>query len=230
MSSTSVLLFAYLTTGFAIGFGHCIGMCGPLVVSFSLSLKERPIFLPHLFYHAGRILTYMILGGIMSVTGSFTIVAAHIEGIQKGAMVFAGGLVLLMGFAMTGWLPAGKLFGHGWCSDGILAKGFAKLSKSKADISYLPTGLLLGLLPCGPVYTALLGAARGGMDVETVSGSLWLGVLLMFAFGAGTVPALLLVAKLANMGWLKVRERLYRFGGILMIGVGGHFIVSAIQF
>ena len=230
MLSTSLLLFAYLATGFAVGFGHCIGMCGPLAVSFSLSSAERPVFLPHLFYHAGRTLTYMILGGIMSVTGSFTIVAAHIEGIQKGVMVVAGGLVLLMGIAMTGWLHAGTIWGRGWRSGTFLAKGFAKLSTSRADISYLPIGLLLGLLPCGPVYTALLGVARGGMDVETGVGSLCLGMLLMFAFGAGTVPALLLVAKLANLGWLKVRERLYRFGGILMMGVGGYFIVSAIRF
>ena len=65
MSSTNALLLAYFTTGFTIGFGHCIGMCGPLVVSFSLRLKDRNILIPQLLYHSGRILTYSLLGGIM---------------------------------------------------------------------------------------------------------------------------------------------------------------------
>ncbi|MFW5637482.1 MAG: sulfite exporter TauE/SafE family protein, partial [Thermodesulfobacteriota bacterium] len=43
MSDTSFfpLSFFFLSTGFAVGFGHCIGMCGPIVVSLSLSLEDR---------------------------------------------------------------------------------------------------------------------------------------------------------------------------------------------
>lgn len=230
MSSTDTLLLVYLSTGFAIGFGHCIGMCGPLVVSFSLSLKSRNIFVSHLLYNCGRILTYMVLGGIMGATGAFTVVAAHIEAIQKIAMFLAGALVLFMGIAMTGWLPLGRIFGYSYSADGVITKGFARLSKARSPIVYLPIGLLLGLLPCGPVYTALLGAARSGMEAPTVSGGVFFGMLLMLTFGVGTVPALLLVAKLTGIGWLKIRDRMYRTGAILMIGVGVYFIVSAIRY
>jgi hypothetical protein len=95
---------------------------------------------------------------------------------------------------------------------------------------YLPFGLLLGLLPCGPVYTALLGAARTGMEVDTIYQSIFAGMGLMAAFGIGTVPPLFLVAKLADMGWLKSRNFIYRVGALFMIIVGIIFVVQAIRF
>ena len=230
MSSTNALLLAYLSTGFTIGFGHCIGMCGPLVVSFSLRLKDRNILIPHLLYHCGRILTYMVLGGIMGAMGSFTIVAANIALIQKAAMFFAGVLVVFMGLSTTGWIPLRKLSFLNNTPTGILSNRVGKLAKSQSVIAYLPIGLILGLLPCGPVYTALLGAARAGMDAPVVYHGVLIGTALMFAFGIGTVPALFLVAKLVDMGWLKSRDIIYRIGGILMIGVGIYFVISAIRY
>ena len=230
MSSTNALLLAYLSTGFTIGFGHCIGMCGPLVVSFSLQLKDRNILIPHLLYHCGRILTYMVLGGIMGVVGSFTMVAANIALIQKAAMLFAGVLVVFMGLSTTGWIPLGKISFLNDTPTGILSNRVGRLTKSQSVIAYLPIGLILGLLPCGPVYTVLLGAARAGMEAPVIYHGILTGMALMFAFGIGTIPALFLVAKLVDMGWLKSRDIIYRVGGVLMIGVGIYFILSAIRY
>ncbi len=230
MSSTNALLLAYLSTGFAIGFGHCIGMCGPLVVSFSLRLKDRNILIPQMLYHCGRILTYMVLGGIMGAMGSFTIVAANIALIQKAAMFFAGVLVVFMGLSTTGWIPLRKISFLNNTPTGVLSNRVGKLAKSQSVIAYLPIGLILGLLPCGPVYTALLGAAGAGMEAPAVYHGVLIGTALMFAFGIATVPALILVAKLVDMGWLKSRDIIYRIGGILMIGVGIYFIISAIRY
>jgi len=86
------------------------------------------------------------------------------------------------------------------------------------------------MLPCGPVYTALLGAARAGMDTDTAFHGILAGMGLMAAFGLGTVPALLLVAKLADMGWLKSRAIIYKAGAILMIIAGIIFIIKAARF
>jgi sulfite exporter TauE/SafE len=198
MLSTETLYLLYLSTGFTVGFGHCIGMCGPLVASFSLNLKEKSILVPQLLYHLGRITTYAILGGVVAAAGAFTMVAAHIERVQKGVMVFAGTLIVLM--------------------------------EIKSTIVYLPLGLLLGLLPCGPVYTALLGAARTGMEAPAIYHGVFAGMGLMTAFGLGTVPALFLVAKLADMGWLKSRDIIYKVGAVLIILVGIFFIIKAIRY
>jgi hypothetical protein len=230
MLSTETIFLLYLSTGFTIGFGHCIGMCGPIVVSFTLNLKERRILVPHLLYHLGRIITYAILGGVVAAAGSLTMVAANIESIQKGVMIFSGALIMLMGLAMAGWIPFGKIFGDYSTPGGMISKGFAKLLKVKSTWVYLPLGLLLGLLPCGPVYTALLGAARTGMEGNTIYHGLFTGMGLMAAFGLGTVPALFLVAKLADMRWLKSRAVIYRVGAVLIIVVGALFVLKGIRY
>lgn len=230
MSSTNALYLIFLTTGFTIGFGHCIGMCGPIVVSLSLNLKGKSIVIPHLLYNAGRIVTYAILGAAMGATGSFTRVTADISVIQKGAMIFAGFLIVAMGLAMSGWIPLGRIFGDYYNPDGIISKGFRKLSGVKSTAAYLPLGLLLGLLPCGPVYTALIAAARAGMEAPNTFEGVTVGMGLMACFGIGTAPALFLVAKLADLGWLKSREIIYRISAVLMILVGIYFVIKGIRY
>lgn len=230
MSFIDPLYLIFLTTGFTVGFGHCIGMCGPLVVSLSLNLKGKNLFLPHLLYNTGRVITYTVLGGVMGATGSFTLVAAHLAGIQKGALIVAGIIIIVMALAMSGWLPLGRLFGEYYNPDGIISKGFRKLSQVKSTATYFPIGLLLGLLPCGPVYTALLAAAGAGMNAAGTLEGIVKGMAVMISFGIGTIPALFIVAKLVDMGWLKKREIIYRIGTILMITVGLYFIGQGIWY
>ena len=88
MSSIDTIFLLFLTTGFTVGFGHCIGMCGLIVVSLSLALGKRGILVPHLLYHAGRITTYTFLGGIVGLTGSFTSVAAARQVCRRGSSFF----------------------------------------------------------------------------------------------------------------------------------------------
>jgi sulfite exporter TauE/SafE len=224
-------LFAtYLLTGITIGFGHCIGMCGPLTVSFSLNLGDRNVTLPHLIYHCGRILTYMVLGAVMGATGTFTIIAAHIRGLQTGAMLFAGVLVIVMGLAMGDWIPQIRFFSPHGAPSGSLVRIFKKLSKRNSTASYFPIGLILGLLPCGPVYTALLGVARAGMAADNIYQGTFTGMVLMAAFGLGTVPALFILGKAANTGWLKFRNSFYKVGSVIMVLLGIYFIGTAIRY
>jgi hypothetical protein len=230
MSFIDPLYPVFLATGFAVGFGHCIGMCGPIVVSLSLNLKDKSILIPHLLYNSGRVVTYGVLGGVMGATGSFTLVAAHIAEIQKGAMIFAGILIIIMGLAMSGWISFGQVFGDSYNPGGFVSKGFRRLSQIKSPAAYFPIGLLLGLLPCGPVYTALLAAAGAGMNAAGTLEAIIKGMGVMICFGLGTVPALFLVAKLADMGWLKKREIIYRIGAVLMVAVGIYFIIKGIRY
>jgi sulfite exporter TauE/SafE len=68
------------------------------------------------------------------------------------------------------------------------------------------------------------------MEAPAIYQGVFAGMLLMTAFGLGTVPALFLVAKLADLGWLKSRDTIYRIGAVLMIIVGIIFIIKAIRF
>ena len=230
MSYTDSLYLLIFVSGFTVGFGHCIGMCGPIVVSLSLNLKDRKILVPHLLYNAGRITTYTILGGFMGLTGSFTRVTSNLATIQKTAMIFSGILIIVLSFGMSGWLPLGRIFGDYFNATGIFSKAYKRLFDSKRSTLYFPTGLLLGLLPCGPVYTALIAAAGKGVGANHVWNGFISGMLIMLSFGFGTVPALLLVAKLADFRWLKWREIVYKIGSILMFIIGVYFLLQGIRY
>jgi uncharacterized protein len=230
MSSIDNLYYVFLSTGFLVGFGHCIGMCGPIVVSLSLGLRERGGVLPHLLYNSGRITTYAVFGGIMGVTGSFTTVVSGITAIQKGVMIAAGVMIIIMGLAMSGVISFARLFGNYYNPNSMIAKGFQKLSGSGSMLAFFPLGLLLGLLPCGPVYTALVSVARTGMEVKRPLDGFYIGAGLMLSFGLGTLPALILIAKLTDLKWLKFREAIYKVGSILMVFVGGYFVIRGIQY
>ncbi|MBW1724284.1 MAG: sulfite exporter TauE/SafE family protein [Deltaproteobacteria bacterium] len=230
MSSIETLYIAFFTTGFFVGFGHCMGMCGPIVVSFSLNLRAKGVMAPNLLYHAGRITTYAVLGGVMGASGAFTRITAGIGGLQKGVMIFAGLMIIVMGLGMTGWVPQGRIFGDYCNPEGVIRRGFRKLSGIQSTAAFLPLGMLLGLLPCGPVYTALVAAARAGMEIQNSFKAVLAGMGLMAVFGIGTIPALLMVARLTGMGWLRSRDMIYKIGSVLMIAVGIYFVVQGIRF
>ena len=230
MSSIDNLYWLFLVTGFLVGFGHCIGMCGPIVVSLSLSLRKKGALIPHLLYNSGRIITYAVLGGIMGISGSFTIVVTQISAIQKGVMIVAGTLIMVMGLAMSGLIPFGRIFGNFCNPNGLLIKGYQIFFKSGAVLTYLPLGLLLGLLPCGPVYTALISAARAGMEVQGLLNGFYAGALMMLCFGLGTLPALFLMGKLTDLKWLKSRDKIYKIGSGVMVIVGAYFVIKGIMY
>jgi len=131
---------------------------------------------------------------------------------------------------MSGLISFGKVFGDSYNPGGFISKGFQRLSQVKSPAAYFPIGLILGLLPCGPVYTALLAAAGAGMKAAGPLEAIITGMGVMMCFGLGTVPALFLVAKLADMGWLKKRALIYRIGAVLMIAVGVYFIIKGIRY
>jgi hypothetical protein len=230
MSFIDPICLVFLSAGITVGFGHCIGMCGPIVVSLSLRVQGRNTFYPHILYNAGRILTYTAMGGIMGGTGSFALVATHIAGLQKIILTGSGILMIMMGFSMTGKTPWGNCFKNTVSSDGIISRGFRKISSRTSAPAYFLMGLLLGLLPCGPVYTALIAAAGSGMNAGSIHGGIIKGMAVMICFGIGTLPALFIVAKLVDMGWLKKREFIYRIGGFLMVIVGIYFVIRGIRY
>jgi hypothetical protein len=224
------LHLALFTSGLMVGLGHCIGMCGPIAVSLSLKLRGKGIVLPHLLYNGGRITTYGILGGLVGLTGSLTRVTADIAPLQKGIMILTGGMVIVMGLAVGGWVPLGVIFKDRHDPKGWISRGFHRFSDLKSPLLYYPIGLLLGMLPCGAVYTALMAAARAGMEAQSSLEGFFIGAGFMLAFGLGTVPALFIVGKLSGLGRLKSREIIYRIGSGLMVIVGVYFVIKGIQY
>ena len=63
---------------------HCVQMCGPIVLTYSVSANSeagrRPLLGLHLAYNAGRTLTYMLLGAISGFAGGTLGFVGHLAG------------------------------------------------------------------------------------------------------------------------------------------------------
>ncbi len=211
-----------LATGFLGGFGHCVAMCGPLVAAMGLSappgIPARRALVPQLAYHLGRITTYGTVGAVMGLAGSFVNVAGRMAGAQDLVAVLAGALMIAMGLgaaAQSLWVRGleGRLAGR------VLA-AVRRIAGHEAPARAYPLGLVLGLLPCGLSYSAFAGAAATGSPVR--------GLALALAFGAGTLPALLLAG--AAVAALSARSRglLYRMGGAAVALLGLLFLLRGL--
>jgi sulfite exporter TauE/SafE len=208
-------------TGLLGSFGHCAAMCGPLVGSFALAaapLGARRSVAAQLAYHAGRITTYGAVGAVMGLTGSFVNVAGRLAGIQQVVAVGAGVLMILLGAGTAGLSTALKRV-EARASSQVVALVRGVLEGGGPSRLY-PTGLALGLLPCGLSWTVFLGAAG--------TGSLPEGLLLALAFGVGTMPALLLVGAAGSAFGLRARGRLARAGGVLVALLGVLFVLRGV--
>jgi len=71
-------LFSLFLLGLS-GTGHCLGMCGPLVLAFP---GKSGKFNSHLYYHAGRIITYTGIGILMGSLGLALAKLASVTGLD----------------------------------------------------------------------------------------------------------------------------------------------------
>ncbi len=211
-----------LSSGLVGGFGHCLGMCGPLVGGLALAagprLGARATLAAQGVYHLGRVTTYGAVGAVMGLAGSFVDVAGRLAGAQRVASVAAGLAMIAMGLGaadLAGW--ARRIESR--AADRVMAAVRGLVDGSGPGRLY-PLGLLLGLLPCGLSYSIFVGAAATGAPVP--------GMLLALAFGLGTVPALVLAGAAAAFLSSRMRGWLQRAGGLLVVAMGVLFVLRGL--
>jgi sulfite exporter TauE/SafE len=212
-------LVGFLTLGLLGGFGHCVGMCSPFVLFVSRRYAapeagRAAAFRAQLWYTAGRVLTYVALGALAGALGGVVEMAGSLLGLQRAASVVAGGALVLWALvALSDLVPGldtgGKLFGR-----------VAGALKGRVPGHPFATGLFLGLLPCGLLYSAVLAAvARGGaLD----------GALALALFGLGTAPALLGLS-LADELLARRRAFVNRLSQLFLLAMGAWFLWTGLR-
>lgn len=213
-------------SGLLGGFGHCIGMCGPIVATYSLHMK-RGSFMPHLLYSFGRITTYSILGGLMGLTGSFVSVIRHIEKFQVITLAAIGLVMIIFGLAVGGWLPLLKRIEGARRVSQWLAGAVRYVSEMKTTGAFYPMGLVLGFIPCGLLYTAFIAAAGAGVGAVNHAEGFLRGALLLFLFGIGTAPALLFLGQVVAIKGAWLRSKFYKASALMMVVMGMIFVYRA---
>lgn len=209
-------LLAFLTLGVLGSAGHCVGMCTPFVLMVSRHFaRPEGAHLPwaaQSWYTAGRLLTYGTLGAFAGGLG----MALHSIGgaldLQRAAMVFAGIVLVVSG--ATGLL---SLASRG-SLEPIMVRVLSRVGRRMPGHPLL-LGLLLGLLPCGLLYTAVLAAMALGSATN--------GFLALVFFGLGTTPALFGVS-LADTLFIRQRATLNRLSHLFVLAMGAWFLWRAV--
>ncbi len=217
-------LLLVMALGFLGSFGHCIGMCGPLAVAFSLSQAQTTTWRRTFYFHGllnlGRITSYLLVGASIGAVGSILIAGGQLAGIEsglrRGLALLTGGLLVWMGLAQINPALFARLpLVHASLSGQFhqrLSQVMLRLAQSAQGWTPWLLGITWGLIPCGFLYTAQLKAAE--------SGSLTQGALTMLAFGMGTLPAMLGIGVSAARLSADRRSQLFRLGGYITLLIG----------
>lgn len=190
-----------ILAGFTLGLAgslHCVGMCGPIALSLpgkrKISWNTSAI---KLCYQAGRVTSYTVLGVLAGYGGEAVVDAGFAQSLSivSGSLMILTAIVQLvlhrnlLPSAITDRLlrPLHNLF------KGAMRGG-------DGPIGHYGIGLINGLLPCGLVMSALMGAVGTGDPTE--------GALFMFLFGLGTVPLMTAITLLGASLSCKLRNQL----------------------
>lgn len=195
------LLFAGAAFSLGLVTGlHCVGMCGPLALALPVVGKSKPAYLAgRLIYNLGRAITYTVMGILIGLAGE----AFAIGGLQRWVSIGVGVMILLsLALVYFGFMPRIMESLGIWKAFGRLQQLWKAQFQNKRYSGLLTLGLINGLLPCGPVYVALAGAAA--------TGSAATAGLFMFVFGLGTLPMMLAVSLAGKLIQMPLRRKLQK--------------------
>lgn len=201
-------IFIPLILGF-IGSLHCLGMCGPIALALPVQNRSMlGISVSALLYNGGRVISYSLLGLIAGLAGSvfFFVGAGQYLAIAAGVVIVITALLPFAGKNIIPVIPfLGKLHKY-------LVQNVKPYFLKKNYSSLFITGLVNGFLPCGLLYSALIGAVATGSVVKAMS--------FMALFGLATLPAMFILilvkSKVAGM----FRNKLMRFVPVAVMVVG----------
>jgi len=212
-------LLGFLTLGLLGGFGHCVGMCSPFVLFVSRRYAppdggRSAAFSAQGWYTAGRVVTYAVLGAIAGALGGVLQLAGTLLGVQRAASIVAGAVLVVWALvALSDLVPrmdaGGNFFNR-------VAAGL----KGRVPGHPFATGLFLGLLPCGLLYSALIAAAARGGPIQ--------GAVALGLFGLGTAPALLGVC-VADELLARNRAVINRLSQVFLLVMGLWFLWSGFE-
>lgn len=208
-------LIAIMTIAFLGSFGHCVGMCGGIVLAYTSTKvdenfsKTKQTF-AHLAYSFGRITTYTLMGVMFGFLGSVVTFNHVANGVL---LLVAGVFMLLAGLSIIGKIKFLNLLEYSTTKSGWYQKAFRKLIHSKSLLSFFSLGLLNGLLPCGFVYFFAVTAAG-------TASPFW-GAIVMFVFGISTLPALFSLGFFAGLfSKTSFRDIMIKLASLAVIGYG----------
>jgi sulfite exporter TauE/SafE len=192
-------------TGLFMG-AHCVGMCGGFVLAYVTRAARdgRPAWNAHAWYGAGKLVSYTVIGAAFGMAGA---AVSFTPAVRAGVSIAAGLALVVYGLGTLGLLPLPRAMA-------VRVPAFiGRLASRPGSRHPLSIGLLGGLMvACGPLGAMYVLAAGTGSPVE--------GALLLAAFGAGTLPALVGFGVATTFASRHLARRVLRYSGLVVIVMG----------
>jgi sulfite exporter TauE/SafE/copper chaperone CopZ len=203
-----------LLIGVVASISSCIAVTGGLLVAIAakyndattrLSAAQR--FKPHIFFNAGRVVSYTLLGGAIGALGSTFAMSAEANGIL---MILASVIMIVLGLQMLNLFPWLKRLQPRMPK--FLAHKIHDLTEKEVKGGAFFLGASTFFLPCG--FTQALQL------YVLAKGSFTIGALTMLAFALGTLPALLSLSMVSSFATGMFRRYFLKLAGAAVVLLG----------
>jgi len=227
MNMALLTVWAAFGIGLTTSLGHCIGMCGPLVTTFSLAQGKtdnrlRSLLPAMIVYHLGRVNSYAVIGLIFGILGGIAGGVSDHTGptnqVRGSLFLVAGLLMVLLGLGLKGWLPTARLIENNALARFTAGRFMALAGTSSMTGRYL-LGVANGFLPCGPVYAVAIAALASPTPLH--------GAHTMVMFGLGTMPVLIAVGLGAGRLAPSLQRKFNVVAAVMVMIVGLEFLFRA---
>jgi uncharacterized protein len=214
-SPDATLEAAGLFTVFGIGLIASVSSCGAIVgglltaISTEVAEGQQDLskgqrFLPHLYFNAGRLIGFLVLGGLLGYVGSLVQLSAGFNGF----LLFIIAIFMIgLGLHLLELTPSSFIKPPKWLTHRI-----HKLSESDHPFAPFVLGAATFFLPCGFTQSVQLFA----LSLQ----SALMGSMVMFAFALGTMPALIGIGMLTSFTTGKTLKRVAKTAGVIVFIVG----------
>uniref|UniRef100_A0A7C4M2D2 HMA domain-containing protein n=1 Tax=candidate division CPR3 bacterium TaxID=2268181 RepID=A0A7C4M2D2_UNCC3 len=219
-------LLTVLVIGLAAGVSTCMALVGGLIIGVTTRHNEKhpeatPLqkFRPHIYFNISRVMSYIILGGIVGLAGR----AFQLSGLSLGIMTLAVGIVMfVLGLQLIEIFPRfsnititipnrlGRIFGVG-----------RKHEKEYSHFDSILLGTVSFFLPCGFTQAMQVYAMSTGSFVS--------GGLIMGVFALGTAPGLLGVGGLTSFVRGSFSKKFFKFVGLLLISLAVFSFINSFR-
>lgn len=210
-------LFAAFVLGVAASFSSCLAVSGGLALSVgSKYAAEGRRVMPPLYFHAGRLCAFLLLGGLVGKLGAYLQPSPEFS---AGLNFIVALAMITMGLSLLDMLPR-----INFSLSSLLCR-WPHLNNFLGHGNFRAMPFVLGavtfFLPCGFTQTAQMFAA--------VTGSFTAGAAIMFAFALGTLPVLAALSFMPNLPFRAVNGVFFKTAGLVIIAFATFNIVAALR-
>jgi len=196
--------------GLVAGTSSCLAVTGGLLLALAARHNELhkaettwQKFKPLLHFNIGRLVSYLVLGGVVGFLGQSITLSTRMTGYMNIIVAF---VMLYLALIILGIIPKGSFPIR---PPKKLSRWIAGLSESDHPAAPFTLGAFTFFLPCGFTQSLQLAALA--------SGSFIAGSTIMFVFALGTLPSLLGISAISAAATGTFSRLFLRFSGALVL-------------